>query len=82
MARKYNDGLRRMKADLARAMKAFRRVQEDLIKLRGLGVAEVEIRKVMVALGFAGVRPEEFIGAKKPREVVRVIKKLRESGLN
>ena len=76
MAPKNNNGLRQLKAEEIEAIETFRSVQNDLKKLRELEVAEVEIRRIMVQLGFAGVTRDEFIGAKTTRQMMAVIKKL------
>lgn len=82
MERKEKDDLGRIRVELARGMASLRQVQCDLKALRRLGIREVEIRRVMVALGFVGVTVDELVSAKTPRALVRVILKLGPPGLN
>ena len=79
MARVFNDDLHKSQATLAEVVKAFRHAQEDLSKLREEGLAEREIRKVMLSFGFVGVTPDEFIAARTTAEAVRLIERMVQS---
>lgn len=64
MARNGNKRAREIRAPFADLISNFRRAQSDLRELRTIGVAEPEIRRVMLLMGFGSVTPDEFLAAR------------------
>jgi hypothetical protein len=71
---KHNSRLHELKADLARKVKALLLAQKDIRELRAGGVDEAEIRKVMIASGFAGVNPDDLLAAKTVGDLARLLR--------
>jgi hypothetical protein len=82
MAEKQNRRIRQLKGELAQAIKTIRQVQADLNELKARGADETEIRKVMVAQGFAAVTMAEFMAVGTVEDMARLITKLRSSDAN
>ena len=77
MARKDDQKLSTIKAELRCWIEDFRKAQNDLKKLRGIGANETDIQHVMNLMGFGGVTPDEFLRARTEEEIGRVVLKLR-----
>jgi hypothetical protein len=69
--RKRNENLTKFKADLARGMRSLRDAQEHIRTIRANGVRDVEVRKVMMALGFGMVN--QFLKAKSLEDVLLLL---------
>ena len=71
--RKRNENLTKFKSDLARGLKSLREAQQHIQTIRTNGASDAEIRKVMMALGFGMVSPNQFLKAKSLEDVLLLL---------
>ena len=76
MVKQRNRGFVRLKTEVKDLISNLRKAQSDLRKLRAMGADESAIRKVMLAMGFANVTPDEFLAANTAEDLERLIAKL------
>jgi hypothetical protein len=73
LMRKAAAGVQRMrlalKADLARGLNGLREAQDYIRIIRARSAGDLQIRKIMMALGFGTVTPSQFMKAKTMEDV-------------
>jgi hypothetical protein len=71
--RKAAAGVQRMrltlKADLARGLNGLREAQDHIRIIRARSPGDLQIRKIMMTLGFGTVTPSQFMNAKTMEDV-------------
>ena len=80
MARRGDQKLRMIEAELRCWIEDFRKAQKDLAKLREIGANEAAISNVMRLMGFGAVRPDEFLAASTAEDIGRIVTKLNRLG--
>jgi hypothetical protein len=80
--RKRNENLTQLKADLAQRLQSLRFAQGRIRELRASQVEEAEIRKLMLTLGFGSITPAQFLKARTVQQVMKLMERLSQPGLN
>ena len=73
MPNRKSKALDNFKADLTHGLQALRDTQRRVRELRASGMKDAEIRKVMLALGFEQITPDEFLSAETVEDFVRLL---------
>jgi hypothetical protein len=62
-----------LKADLARGLNSLREAQDYIRIIQASSAGDLQIRKIMMALGFGTVTPSQFMKAKTMEDVFALL---------